>query len=142
MAYPALCVERRKTIKKISFLGVLLLLACSPDPQVETVTTPAPPQIAGEILIETMVDQSSNQITEEYQYYIHEKGHQVRHGFYRSYHPDGNLLETGHFKFGRKEGEWTYHQGDLKRLGTFADDHLVGVYSYYDSSGRKIREGT
>jgi len=132
-------------MKRAYCLGVLLFLACSPDPKTNVEKTAAAQtvEVVGDILVETIIDSRTHQIVEEYEYYLHAQGgHQVRHGFYRSYHPDGTPLETGHFKFGRKDGEWTYHQGDLRRSGTFADDRLVGVYSYYDSSGRKIREGT
>lgn len=130
-------------MKRAFCLGVLLCFACSPTPPDEQGASLETTAVVGEILVETLVDTRSNKIVEEYEYYIHaEGGHQVRHGFYRSYHPDGSPLQTGHFKFGRKDGEWTYHQGDLKRLGTFSDDQLVGTYKYYDSNGRKIREGT
>jgi len=128
-------------MKRAYCWGVLLLLACSP--QVDTETAPDSPQVVGEIQVETIVDTRTNHIVEEYEYYLHEEGgHQIRHGFYRSYNLDGSPLETGQFKFGRKDGEWSYYQGEMKRLGTFSDDRLIGVYSYYDNSGRKIREGT
>ncbi len=113
-------------MKRAFCWGVLLLLACSPEIQVETMVNPA-----------------TNQVTEEYQYYLDDdSGNMVRHGFYRSYHTDGTPMETGQYKHGRKKGEWVYHQKGAKRIGTFADDRLVGVYSYYDSEGRKIREGS
>ena len=55
---------------------------------------------------------------------------------------NGSPKETGEYAHGLKEGEWVYRQDDIKRVGIFADDRLVGLYKYYDSSDRKIREGT
>ena len=51
-------------------------------------------------------------------------------------------MESGEYEHGRTEGEWEYRQESIRRVGTFEEGRLVGVYSYYDKNGRKIREGT
>ncbi|MDP6702374.1 MAG: toxin-antitoxin system YwqK family antitoxin, partial [Candidatus Latescibacteria bacterium] len=68
-------------------------------------------------------------------------GQTVKHGYYRAFYHNGSPKEAGEYAHGRKEGEWVYRQDGIKRVGTFADDRLVGLYKYYDNSGRKIREG-
>ena len=55
-------------MKRAYCLGVLLFLACSPDPEVkvEKAAAAETAEVVGEILVETMIDLSTNQITEEY----------------------------------------------------------------------------
>lgn len=58
----------------------------------------------------------SGGIKEEYQYYIHpESGERVKHGWYRSYYPDGSPQSEGTYKGrgkytagARKYGRWVY----------------------------------
>ena len=111
-------------MKGASWLLWLLIIACGPEVQVEIRTAP-----------------HTNRVEEEYPYYL-ENGQTVKHGYYRSFYPDGSPKETGEYAHGLKEGEWVYRQDEIKRVGLFADDRLVGLYKYYDSSDRKIREGT
>ena len=113
-------------MKKACWLPLLLVIACGPELQVEIRTNP-----------------DTNQVIEEYQYYTDEESsQQVKHGYYRAFYPDGSPMESGEYEHGQTEGEWEYRQEGIRRVGTFEEGRLVGVYSYYDQNGRKIREGT
>lgn len=104
----------------------LLVIACGPELHVEIRTDP-----------------HTNQVVEEYQYYLDSaSGQQVKHGYYRAFYPDGSPMESGQYEHGQTEGEWEYRQDDIRRVGTFEAGRLIGAYSYYDGTGRKIREGT
>ena len=113
-------------MKRACWLLGLLVIACGPELQVEI-----------------RVDPNTNQVVEEYQYYLDsESGQRVKHGYYRAFYPDGSPMEIGQYEEGQSEGEWEYRQDGIRRVGTFEEGRLVGVYSYYDGNGRKIREGT
>ena len=113
-------------MKRVCWLLGLLVIACNPELQIEIRT-----------------DSHTNQVVEEYQYYVDsENGERVRHGHYRAFYPDGSPMESGQYDHGKTEGEWEYRQGGIRRIGAFEEDRLVGVYSDYDGNGRKIDEST
>ena len=113
-------------MKRVCWLLGLLVIACSPELQIEIRT-----------------DSNTNQVVEEYQYYVDSKsGEQVRHGDYRTFYPDGSPMESGQYGHGKTEGEWEYRQDEIRRMTTFEEGRLVGTYSCYDGNGHKIREGT
>ncbi|HIL11715.1 MAG TPA: hypothetical protein EYG11_23760 [Candidatus Latescibacteria bacterium] len=96
-----------------------------------------------ELQIEIRTDSHTNQVVEEYQYYVDsESGERVRHGYCRAFYPDGSPMESSQYDHGKTEGEWEYRQSGIGRIGAFEEGRLVGVYSDYDGNGRKIRAGT
>ncbi len=113
-------------MKRLCWLLGLLVIACSPELQIEIRT-----------------GSKTNQVIEEYQYYVDSKcGEQVRHGDHRAFYPDGSPMESGQYGHSKTEGEWEYRQDNIRRIGTFEEGRFVGTYSYYDGNGHKIREGT
>lgn len=54
------------------------------------------------------------------------------------YYIDGNILMTGQYdSSGMKQGEFSFyrHNGNLKKKGSFSNNEMKGVWSYYDFRG-------
>jgi len=73
-------------------------------------------------------------IKAEFEYY-RDGGSVVRHGWYKEYYEDGNiLLEATAFE-GEHDGEWTYYHlgGEVKEIKTYVRGKAEGKWvSYYD----------
>jgi antitoxin component YwqK of YwqJK toxin-antitoxin module len=67
-------------------------------------------------------------------------GH-LLHGAYEVKYPSNQLKEKGTFHFGLKSGQWLtwYENGKLKEEQHWRDGKLVGLHTYFDTDGFKVR---
>lgn len=74
------------------------------------------------------------------------QGYQVgklEDGEWTFWYENGKMEEKGSFKEGKKVGEWQswYEDGTIKKIATYDNDILDGLYEEYNSNGIKILEG-
>ena len=63
--------------------------------------------------------------------------HFIADGYYREYHPNGQLFVEGTYKNGRQEGEWTYwyDNGTKNRVVTYKNGYPDGAWEAYRADG-------
>jgi antitoxin component YwqK of YwqJK toxin-antitoxin module len=73
--------------------------------------------------------------------YTYEGG--VKNGDYSLFYPDGQLRETGKFRFGIKHGRWiSYHRnGKIHMEGEYQDGKKSGDFIVTSDSGTHIQKG-
>ena len=66
-------------------------------------------------------------------YYLRDDGKHVRHGFFESWHPNGQKRDQSNFKDGRVHGNATlwYSNGGLKSRGHYIDNKKDGLWEYW-----------
>ncbi len=117
--------------------------------------TPAPPSATGES-VETVTERYRNgNVKIERQVTKDAAGNYINHGTYTLYGPDGKVLKTGEFLFGKQQGKWIQtfakdkghlfsadHDGEFLGLfvseATFADGQLQGAWTIKDHNGQNI----
>jgi antitoxin component YwqK of YwqJK toxin-antitoxin module len=89
----------------------------------------------------TYYSDNPQQVEIEYVYY-EENAQRVRHGFYRTYHINGNLKADANYKDGLGDGpQKTYWEnGKLQEEWEMKAGIQEGVHKYYDESGKLWRE--
>jgi antitoxin component YwqK of YwqJK toxin-antitoxin module len=71
------------------------------------------------------------------------RGQEVKHGPYRSFHPDGTLASEGAFELGRETGPWVrYHaNGQRAAAGSYADGLQSGPWETFFATGSPESKG-
>jgi antitoxin component YwqK of YwqJK toxin-antitoxin module len=81
---------------------------------------------------------------EEYCVRIAESGPPVKHGPYRKWAANGNLILEGRYEEGKQQGRWSeyYDSGRDKRIIEYEDGVYDGAWTKWYESGQKWAEGT
>ncbi len=118
----------------------------------ETANTNGQPGQNNEVVIERYPD---NSVKTECQVTLDDNEDFVSHGVFKAYMPDGRILGMGHYKMGKKNGEWARSYSDRKSdiiaqnatsgftapfnsSATFRDDLLHGDWTIADNEGRAL----
>ena len=66
------------------------------------------------------------------------------HGNLRKFYPDGGLASETSYKLGKKTGDHvSYHSNNqVESKGKFLKDQEIGVWEYFDSSGKPVKKVT
>jgi antitoxin component YwqK of YwqJK toxin-antitoxin module len=62
----------------------------------------------------------------------------MRHGLFREYARNGQVISEGTYKDGREHGQWRdfYEDGQLAAEGHYADGREIGEWRYWDREGK------
>jgi antitoxin component YwqK of YwqJK toxin-antitoxin module len=66
----------------------------------------------------------------------------LRHGKWKAYSENGNLISMGSYKMGKKDGVKTvwYENGKKRYEGILDDGKRVGVWQFFNQNGELIKE--
>lgn len=67
---------------------------------------------------------------------------EIRHGKWKAYDENGNLISMGSYKMGKGEGVKTVWHSNGKKFyeGEIHNGERVGVWEFYDENGTKFKE--
>lgn len=85
----------------------------------------------------------SGVVHQRYARYMSDDGTRwIRHGLFRSYHPNGSLACEGMYEHGAESGQWRdYHEnGQLAAEGHYLNGQQSGNWRFWDSAGNEERD--
>lgn len=65
----------------------------------------------------------------------------IRHGLFREYHKNGQIISEGMYENGEESGLWHdyYENGNLAAKGNYKGGVEVGEWKYWDLNGEEIK---